>query len=77
MRLPLRKKLFRGPLRLVRDVDLALGQPLQQFLGWQVDQLDFVGLFEHRVGHRFAYLDIVMRATTSLRLSTCWTFTVL
>ncbi len=32
-------------------VDLALAQPLQQVVGRQVDQLDFVGRLEHRVGH--------------------------
>ncbi len=33
------------------DVDLALGQALQEFVGRNVDQGDFVGGFEDSVGH--------------------------
>ena len=39
----------------VLDVDLAFGQPLEQFVGRQIDQHDLVGVFEHRVGHRLAH----------------------
>ena len=41
-------------LRLVRHVDLALAEAFQEIVGRQVDQLDVVGLLEHRVGHRLA-----------------------
>jgi hypothetical protein len=41
-------------LRLVRHVDLALAEALQEIVGRQVDQLDVVGLLEHGVGHRLA-----------------------
>jgi hypothetical protein len=39
-------------LGLLGDVDLALAQSLQEVVGGEVDQLDFVGLVENRVGHR-------------------------
>ena len=43
--------------RLLGDVDLALGEPLEQLLGREVDELDLVGALEHRVGHGLAHLD--------------------
>ena len=42
------------PRRLVRDVDLALLQPLDQLVGRDVDDLD-LGAFEHPVGHGLAH----------------------
>ena len=39
---------------LLRHIDLALAQALQQVVGRQVDQLDLVGLLDDAVGHRFA-----------------------
>ena len=57
------------------DVDLAVLQPLDQLVGRQVDDLD-LGAIEYAVGHRFADATRVKLATTSLRLSTCWTLSV-
>ena len=37
------------------EVDLALGQALEELVGRQVDQHDLVGLLEHAVGHRLAH----------------------
>ena len=36
---------------LVREVDLAFLEALQQFIGWQVDQHHFIGGVEYMVGH--------------------------
>ena len=44
-------------LGLLGHVDLALGQAAQQFIGGQVDEDDFIGAVEHRVGHGFPYAD--------------------
>ena len=44
-------------LRLVRQVDFALVQPLDQVLGGEVDQLDVVRAVDDRVGHRLAHPD--------------------
>ena len=38
--------------RLLRHVDLALVQAIDQLVGRQIDQLHLVGTVEHRVGHR-------------------------
>ena len=38
--------------RLVRQVNLAFLEPLQEFVGRQIDQHDLVGLIEHPVGDR-------------------------
>jgi hypothetical protein len=43
------------PRRLVGGVDLALLQPVDQFVGRQVDQLDLVGHLQHAIGHRLAH----------------------
>ena len=40
---------------LVVRIDLALLQPVHQFVGRQVDQLDLVGQFQHAVGNGFAH----------------------
>jgi hypothetical protein len=40
---------------LVADVHLALAQPLEQVIGRDVDQLDFVGPFEDRIGDRLQH----------------------
>ena len=42
-------------LRLLRHVDLALFQTLQEVVRGKIDQLDIIGLFEHRVRHRFTH----------------------
>ena len=41
-------------LGLLRDVDLAFPEPLDQLVGRQVDNFDIVGLVEHGIRHRFA-----------------------
>jgi hypothetical protein len=40
------------PFRLLRQIDLALLQALQQFVGRQIDQYHFVGIVEDTVGYR-------------------------
>ncbi len=45
------------PLGLVRDVDLAVLQPLDQVLRGEVDDLDVVRPVDDRVRHRFAHAD--------------------
>jgi len=49
------KRIDRRP-RLLRHVDLAFAQTLQQFTRWQVDQQQFVGLLQHPVRQGFAHL---------------------
>ena len=44
-------------LGLLREVDLAFLQALDQLVGGQVHQLDLVGPLEHRVRHRLAHDD--------------------
>ncbi len=48
--------LDRAP-RLLRHVDLALAQALQQLVGRGVDQLDLVGALEHAVRHGLLHAD--------------------
>ena len=73
----MRKKLLERRGRLLADVDLALAQALEQLVGRQVDQLDLVGALEDRVGHASrARATPVICATTSFRLSRCWTLSV-
>ena len=43
-----------GPARLLRHIDLALFQPLDQLVGRQIDHLD-LGIIEDGIGHRFAH----------------------
>ena len=43
-----------GPLRLVRHIDLAFLQALDQIVRRQVDQLDVVGAIDDRIRHRLA-----------------------
>ncbi|HEX3158086.1 MAG TPA: hypothetical protein VHQ45_06190 [Gemmatimonadaceae bacterium] len=54
---PLAEELLDGALGLVRHVHLPLIEPLEQFLGRQVDQLHFVSRLEHRIGERLAHGD--------------------
>ena len=53
----LAEEILDGALGLLRQVDLALAQALQQLVGRQVDQHHFVGLVEHVVGHRLPDAD--------------------
>ena len=57
IRLPLRKKVLRGVARLLRHVDLAFGEALEQLVGRQIDELDLVGAGEHAIGHGLAHVD--------------------
>ena len=43
--------------RVFGQIDLALLEALNQFLGRQIDDDDFVGLLEHLVGHRLVHRD--------------------
>ena len=51
-----REKMRQRARRFLRDIDFAVAQPLDQFVGRNVDDLD-LGIFEDRVGHRFANAD--------------------
>src|SRR5581483_11993730 len=44
--------------RLLRDVHLAGVQALDQLVGRGVDEDDFVGLLEHRIGHRLLHAHV-------------------
>ena len=48
---------FERPARLVGQVHPALPQALQQDVGGDIDQLDFVGPLEHGIGQRLAHGD--------------------
>ena len=52
-----REEVLERPLGLLRDVDLAFLQPLDQVVGRQVDELDRVGPVEDGIGHRLAHAD--------------------
>ena len=52
-----REEMTNRALRLLRHIDLALIQPLDQVLGRKVDHFDVVGLIEHAVGHGLAHPD--------------------
>ena len=52
-----REEMLERALGLLRDVDLALLQPLDQVVGREVDELDVVGAIEDRVRHRLAHAD--------------------
>ena len=49
-----RKEMPQRPRRFMRDIDLARFQPLDQFIGRQIDHFD-LGIVEDRVGHRLAH----------------------
>ena len=63
-----------GAARLFRDIDLAFGEALQKVVRRQIDELDFVGFGENRIGHGFAHpnagnaLDDVVQAFEMLRI---------
>ena len=50
-----REIVVQRPLRLGRDIDLALLQALDQIVRRDVDDLDVVGLVEDRIRHGFTY----------------------
>ena len=52
-----RKEMADGALGLLRHIDLALMQALDQILGREVDDFDVVGLVEDAVGNGFAHPD--------------------
>ena len=52
-----REKVANRALGLLRHIDLALVQALDQILGREVDDFDVVGLVEHAVGHGLAHAD--------------------
>ena len=45
-------------LGLLRNVDLAFLEPLDEIVRREVDELDGVGPVEHRIGHRLAHADM-------------------
>ena len=65
-----------GAAGLLGHVDFAFAQPLDQVVGRQVDQLDFVGRSKIASGTVSRTITPVICAMTSLRLSRCWTLSV-
>ena len=53
----LAEEVLAGLARLVRDVDLAVPEAVEQVVGGQVDQLHLVGVLEDGVRHRLAHDD--------------------
>ena len=51
----LAKEVLHRALGLLRQIDLALLQPLEQVIGRQVDQLDLVGLLDDPIRHGLAH----------------------
>ena len=49
-----REEVLERPFRLLRDIDLAFLQPLDQVVGCQIDELDGIGAVEDGVGHGLA-----------------------
>ncbi len=70
------KEVIQGLAGLFLSVDFAFLQPFQQFSGLDVHQFHLVGGVEEGVRDPFGDGDPVMEETTSLRLSRCWTLTV-
>ena len=52
-----REEAFERPAGLLGQIDLAVGEALDQVVRRDVDDLDVVGRIEHRVGHDLAYAD--------------------
>ncbi len=50
------KEMGERAARFLRHVDLAIAQPLDQFVGRNIDDLD-LGIFQNRIGHGFADAD--------------------
>jgi hypothetical protein len=50
------EEMVERPRRLVRDIDLALLEPLDQLIGRNIHHLDLSG-FEHPIRHCLAYPD--------------------
>ena len=72
-----REEMLERPLGLLRDVDLAFLEPLDQIVGREIDQLDGVGAIEDaNPAPSRARAHAVICATTSFRLSMCWMLTV-
>ena len=65
-----------GGIDSLGRVDVAVGHAPAQRLGRHVDQLDLVGGADDGVGHGLALATPVIRSTTSLSDSRCWTLTV-
>ncbi len=51
----LAEEVVNGLLRLRRDIDLALLEPLEEVVGGQIHQLDLVGALEDGVGHGLSH----------------------
>jgi hypothetical protein len=52
--IPLLEEVVERALDLLRNVDLAFLEPLEQLVGRKIDQLDFVSSLEEGVGQRLA-----------------------
>ena len=54
-RIPLAEEILERLLRLLRHINLAVFEALKEVIERRVAQLDIIGLFEHRVRHRFTH----------------------
>ena len=52
-----RKIVFQRPLRCLRDIDLAVMQPLDQVFRRQIDDLDIIGPVDDRIWNGFTHTD--------------------
>lgn len=48
------EEILSGPVGLIGDVDFAFFQALDEFVGGEIDEFNFVGLIEDGIGERFA-----------------------
>ena len=51
------KEILRGPFRTFPEIHLPFGEARPQLIGGKIDQHDFVGQIEDRIGHRFLNRD--------------------
>ena len=76
IKVPLIEELLDRPCCHIRDIDFPVPQPLEKFRGGKIDNLDLDASSITRSGTVSRTSTPVIWATTSLRLSICWTFSV-
>ena len=70
------EEILRGTNRLVPDIYFSFRQAFHQIRGRQIHEFHFLRFFQENIRYRFPTLIPVIWATTSFRLSQCWTFKV-
>ena len=70
------EELLDGPGSHIGDIHFSFPQPLEEFRRCKVDQFDLGRLIDYPVRNCLRTMTPVIWATTSLRLSICWTFSV-